>query len=105
MVFCHSIVFGVFCVYKVVRYSCAENPDFVCDITIKKIFVDMYNCCLEFTNFCEFLKDIPEDWLFPLSVFRITVLDTLSFGMSGLSKANVVVTILIATRRGRRKSD
>ena len=63
MVFCHNIVFGAFCVWKAVKY-CTESPDSVCDVTIKKVFVDTYNHCLEFTNF-RGIKEVPEDWLFP----------------------------------------
>lgn len=38
----HDVVYGVFCIYKVIKY-CA-NYDFYCnDVIIKKIFINVYS--------------------------------------------------------------
>ena len=48
---------------KCINY-CVTVQDFVCNVSIKNIFIDMYNHCL---NFYLFLKkeEIHSNWLFP----------------------------------------
>ena len=64
IMFCHDVVFGPFCVYKVIKI-CEERRDFVCDVVVKKVFIDTYNRCLEFVTFREKANDPNDDWRFP----------------------------------------
>ena len=63
MLACHDVVFGPFCLYRVINY-CNRFDDFVDDVVMKKIFIDTYNRCLAFTKFKSAKKDHVE-WVFP----------------------------------------
>ena len=64
MIHCHDVVYGPFCVYRVIKV-CEEARDFVCDLVVKKVFLDTYNCCLEFMTFRETKNEPKDEWLFP----------------------------------------
>lgn len=65
MINCHDVVFGAYCVYEVVKY-CTSMADFrVCDMSVKKVFIDTYNRCLAFVLFKAKSKNVHDKWIFP----------------------------------------
>ena len=60
---CDDTVYGPYCVYKVID-ACNQYEDFVCDVTVKKIFIDCYNRCRNFVNF-KLPRRMEEQWVFP----------------------------------------
>ena len=63
MIFCHNIIYGSFCVYKVIKY-CVEYLDYCDDAIIKKIFINTFNHALEFYTFRQMKKKVHRDWVF-----------------------------------------
>ena len=64
MIHCHDVVFGMFCVYEVVRF-CKDMGNTLSDTAIKKVFLDTYNRCLAFLTFREKNKRPHDHWVFP----------------------------------------
>ena len=68
MIFCHNIIYGSFCVYKVIKY-CVEYLDYCDDAIIKKIFINTFNHALEFYTFRQMKKKVHKDWKLTSSPF------------------------------------
>ena len=60
---CEDVVYGPYCVYRVID-ACTEHEEFLCDVTVKKVFIDTYNRCRNFVNF-KLPRKADEQWLFP----------------------------------------
>ena len=60
---CEDVVYGPYCVYCVID-ACTEHEEFLCDVTVKKVFIDTYNRCRNFVNF-KLPRKADEQWLFP----------------------------------------
>ena len=63
---CHDVLFGAYCVNKVISYAKYCDPFSVDDLVIKKIFIESYNQALSFESFRTKGESLNEgNWLFP----------------------------------------
>ena len=64
MVECHDVLYGMYCVYNIMRY-CNNRIEWAEDTVVRKIFIDTYNRCLPFDTFRNNNSKLHTEWVFP----------------------------------------